>query len=99
MSILSGDIRIYNAGKFLLPQVLSTLGVLRGPHLGRSPSRVMSQTVRWLFRVIDLQSEINIVILINYEIQKLLHRVLCFGCHPFGDHARLRICTSGSTSM
>lgn len=80
---------------FCYSQVLSTFGVLRSP----SPSRVMSQTVRRLFCVIDLQPEINIVILVNYEIQELLHRVLRFGCHPFGNHARLRICTSGGTSL
>jgi hypothetical protein len=63
-----------------------------------APAQV-TQTVGRLFRVIVSQPEINIVILINYEIQELLHRVLCLGCYPFGNHARLRICTSVGTSL
>ena len=63
-----------------------------------APAKV-TQTVEQLFRVIHSQPEINIVILINYEIQELLHRVLCLGCYPFGNHARLRICTSVGTSL
>ena len=79
---------IFLASSFPCSQALSTPAHLR-----------VTQTVGQLFRVIDSQPEINIVILINYEIQELLHRVLCLGCYPFGNHARLRICTSVGTSL